>query len=287
MRCAIALSAHGLGTTSPNPPVGCVVLDPSGTAVGEGYHHRKGEAHAETLALTQAGPRARGGTAVVTLEPCNHDGRTPPCRQALIDAGIARVVIALIDPTSRGEGGAALLRAAGIDVEVGVLADEARLVLGGWMQTLRTRRPIMWWTYTLGPQGPAAPHLTRSRTRMDAIVLADGRITEAVPESHGAGILDLPERHDPEKPATTLRALFDGGARAVALHGGHDLAAPFLQHHLIDHITALLAADVPNASACHLEVIPDGFTIDHITREDDTVLIHANRQLPEDVGETP
>src|SRR6266496_3606394 len=138
MRRAIGISAFGLGATSPNPPVGCVILDVEGHVVGEGYHRRKGEAHAEVNALAAAGERARGGTAVVTLEPCNHQGRTPPCRQALIDANVARVVIALIDPTSRDEGGAAALRAAGIEVEVGVLADEARLVLDPWLDALES-----------------------------------------------------------------------------------------------------------------------------------------------------
>src|SRR5947199_392297 len=105
MRLAIALSAHGLGTTSPNPPVGCVILDRAGQLVGTGYHRRKGEPHAEAYALADAGRRAAGGTAVVTLEPCNHVGRTPACRQLLVDAGVARVVIAVLDPTSRGDGG--------------------------------------------------------------------------------------------------------------------------------------------------------------------------------------
>lgn len=129
MRQAIALSALGLGTTSPNPPVGCVLLDAEGDIAGQGYHRRKGEAHAEVNALAAAGKRASGGTAVVTLEPCNHHGVTPPCHQALIDAGISRVVIAVIDPTSRGVGGASRLQEAGLDVEVGCLADEATLVL--------------------------------------------------------------------------------------------------------------------------------------------------------------
>src|SRR6266699_2194364 len=133
MRRAIALSAAGLGTTSPNPPVGCVLLDLAGQIIGEGYHERKGEPHAEAQALAAAGPLAEGGTAVVTLEPCNHQGRTPPCRQTLIDAGVRRAVVAVIDPTSRGEGGMAAMRQAGVDVETGVLAGEAQIVLGRWL----------------------------------------------------------------------------------------------------------------------------------------------------------
>lgn len=105
MRLAIALSACGLGTTSPNPPVGCVVLDVDGEIVGTGFHERKGEPHAEGHALEAAGTPAAGGTAVVTLEPCNHIGRAPACLQLLLDAQVARVMIALRDPTSRRGGG--------------------------------------------------------------------------------------------------------------------------------------------------------------------------------------
>lgn len=145
MRRAILLSAFGLGTTSPTPPVGCVIFDRAGRPVSEGHHERKGEAHAETLALSGAGPAAAGGTAVATLEPCNHFGRTPPCHQALIDAGIRRVVIGVLDPTSRGEGGAVRLRAAAVRVEVGVGEQEARLVLCPWLAALHTGRPTVAW----------------------------------------------------------------------------------------------------------------------------------------------
>src|SRR4051812_38872814 len=111
MRHAIVLSANGLGTTSPNPPVGCGILDQAQQIVGGGFHRRKGEPHAEGNALAAAGPAARGGTAVVTLEPCNHIGVAPACRQELLEAGIRRVVIGVMDPTSRGIGGAATLTA--------------------------------------------------------------------------------------------------------------------------------------------------------------------------------
>lgn len=274
MRYAIALSAHGLGTTSPNPPVGCVILDASGTVVGQGYHHRKGEAHAETLALAAAGSRARGGTAVVTLEPCNHQGRTPACRQALIDAGVARVVIALLDPTSRGEGGAAVLREAGINVESGVLAEEAQLVLGPWMRTLYTRRPVLWWvTTTHGGIEPGAAWYTALRSRMDATIHADGSITEAVPGSHGTGILDLPPAHTPNDPKVTMEALFDGGARTVLLDAGPELADPFIRGGLVDHIVIAHSEPTPSAPG----VLPDGFVLDRVSKEANVVIVEAHR----------
>jgi diaminohydroxyphosphoribosylaminopyrimidine deaminase/5-amino-6-(5-phosphoribosylamino)uracil reductase len=125
MRRAIALAARGLGTTSPNPVVGCILLDPDGEVVGEGFHAYAGGPHAEIVALAQAGERARGGTAVVTLEPCNHTGRTGPCSQALINAGVERVVIAVDDPTPVAAGGAVTMRAAGVQVETGVRRREA------------------------------------------------------------------------------------------------------------------------------------------------------------------
>ncbi|MEV6788059.1 bifunctional diaminohydroxyphosphoribosylaminopyrimidine deaminase/5-amino-6-(5-phosphoribosylamino)uracil reductase RibD, partial [Streptomyces sp. NPDC051098] len=114
MRRAITLAARGLGSTSPNPVVGCVITDASGRIVGEGYHERAGGPHAEVHALRDAGDRARGGTAYVTLEPCNHTGRTGPCSQALVDAGMGRVVYAVADPNPQATGGGDTLRAAGI-----------------------------------------------------------------------------------------------------------------------------------------------------------------------------
>ncbi|MFZ5869032.1 MAG: bifunctional diaminohydroxyphosphoribosylaminopyrimidine deaminase/5-amino-6-(5-phosphoribosylamino)uracil reductase RibD, partial [Actinomycetota bacterium] len=106
MRRAARLAARGRTTTLPNPVVGCVLLSPDGVAVGEGWHAVAGGPHAEVVALADAGPRARGATAVVTLEPCAHTGRTGPCAQALLDAGVARVVVGTLDPTPAGGGGA-------------------------------------------------------------------------------------------------------------------------------------------------------------------------------------
>src|SRR4051812_7733415 len=116
MARARELGAHVLGTTSPNPPVGAVILAADGTPVGEGATAAPGGPHAEVTALAQAGERARGGTAVVTLEPCAHTGRTGPCADALLAAGIARVVVAVPEPTQLAAGGAHPPRAAGGDV---------------------------------------------------------------------------------------------------------------------------------------------------------------------------
>src|SRR5699024_7315169 len=121
MARALALAARGLESTSPNPRVGCVLVK-DGETVGEGWHQRAGEAHAEVRALAAAGERAKGATAYVTLEPCSHFGRTPPCADALIEAGVARVVTAMQDPNPLVAGrGLERLRAAGIATASGLL----------------------------------------------------------------------------------------------------------------------------------------------------------------------
>lgn len=221
MRRAIAISAQGLGTTSPNPPVGCVILDRDGVPVGEGYHLRKGGHHAEVNALTAAGERAAGGTAVVTLEPCNHHGRTPPCRQALIDAKVSRVLMAVMDPTSRGDGGAAVLERAGIEVERGVLERQALLVLGPWLHSLRTERP-----HITGAYGDRA--VSELRRTHDLVIRRNGTIGEGVPGGHGEGAFRVPHELVGYKPETTLRALAKAGARTVLIEGVSNDAARLL-----------------------------------------------------------
>src|SRR5690606_12434385 len=133
MAHAIELASRGLGTTSPNPVVGCVILDANGEVVGEGFHAYAGGPHAEVRALAAAGERARGGTAIITMEPCNHTGRTGPCSQALISAGVARVVAGVYDPNPVARGGADALRAAGVDVEMGVRAAEVQPANVAWL----------------------------------------------------------------------------------------------------------------------------------------------------------
>jgi diaminohydroxyphosphoribosylaminopyrimidine deaminase/5-amino-6-(5-phosphoribosylamino)uracil reductase len=141
MARALRLATRGLLTTDPNPRVGCVLVK-SGEVVGEGWHERAGGPHAEVYALQQAGVRAAGATAYVTLEPCCHHGRTPPCTQALIAAGVTRVVAAMQDPNPRIAGkGLAALRQAGIDTRTGVLGAESERLNAGFVMRMRHKRP--------------------------------------------------------------------------------------------------------------------------------------------------
>ena len=138
---ALRLAEKGLFTATPNPRVGCVIVR-DGQAVGAGWHEKTGGPHAEILALRAAGARARGATAYVSLEPCSHHGRTPPCVDALIEAGIARLVAAMQDPNPRVAGsGFAALRAAGIQVESGLMQDEARTLNIGFVARMSRGRP--------------------------------------------------------------------------------------------------------------------------------------------------
>jgi diaminohydroxyphosphoribosylaminopyrimidine deaminase/5-amino-6-(5-phosphoribosylamino)uracil reductase len=143
MGAALALARRGLGNVWPNPAVGCVIVG-DGRVVGRGWTQPGGRPHAETEAIGRAGAAARGATAYVTLEPCVHWGRTPPCAEALIAAGIARVVAAVEDPDTRvAGGGLAKLREAGIAVESGLCADEAAEINAGFFRRVRTGRPLV------------------------------------------------------------------------------------------------------------------------------------------------
>ena len=140
---AIRLARCGVYSTDPNPRVGCLIVK-NNTVVGRGYHIRAGEGHAEVNALREAGDEARGATAYVTLEPCSHFGRTPPCAQALIDAGLARVVSAMQDPNPSVAGrGLGMLKAAGISTEVGLLETQSRALNPGFIKRMETGKPFV------------------------------------------------------------------------------------------------------------------------------------------------
>ncbi|MEU1667653.1 bifunctional diaminohydroxyphosphoribosylaminopyrimidine deaminase/5-amino-6-(5-phosphoribosylamino)uracil reductase RibD [Streptomyces sparsogenes] len=267
MRRAIAISAQGLGTTSPNPPVGCVILDRDGVLVGEGYHLRKGDHHAEANALAAAGERAKGGTAVVTLEPCNHHGRTPPCRQALIDAKVSRVLMAVMDPTSRGEGGAAVLEHAGIEVERDVLEQEALLVLGPWLHSLRTGRPYITWAYAVGAEGfgEDGAGIAELRRTHDLVIWQTGLIEEGTPGGHGADVFRVLSGPIGDVPAKALATLAETGARSVLIEGSTNEAAQLLAH-AVDRVIIDVPKTPPSsrptaASAAGLDLVPSGFRL--------------------------
>ena len=189
---ALQLAALGGGRTSPNPLVGAVVLSADGTLVGEGFHAAAGLPHAEVGALAQAGARARGGTLLVTLEPCCHHGRTPPCSEAVIAAGIHRVVVAMEDPDPRvAGGGLARLRQAGVEVVTGVAEADARALNRAFCHRIASGRPlgILKWAMSLdgrtalangasqwisGPEARTWVH--RLRARCDAVIVGGGTV---------------------------------------------------------------------------------------------------------------
>ncbi len=206
LRRAVELADRGAGSALPNPVVGCVLLDAGGATVGEGFHERAGGPHAEIVALAAAGGRARGATAVVTLEPCLHSGRTGPCTDALIAAGVARVLVAVRDPWPGAAGGADRLRAAGLDVVV--LPDEAgpdtrsgidlaEDVNRAWLTATREHRPFVTWKAAMtidgrvaaadgtsrwisSPESRADAH--RLRARIDTMMVGVGTVLADDPQ---------------------------------------------------------------------------------------------------------
>lgn len=191
MREALALAQSPDAPYGENPRVGCVIVDAAGRVVGRGFHRGAGTPHAEVVALADAGDRARGATAVVTLEPCRHTGRTGPCTEALVAAGVDRVVFAQDDPTAAAGGGAAVLRAAGLRVESGVLADEAMAVNEEWTVAVTRGRPFVTWKAAVsldgrvaGADGGPTPitgaaalaQVHRLRARVGAIVVGTGTV---------------------------------------------------------------------------------------------------------------
>ncbi|MFF4321656.1 bifunctional diaminohydroxyphosphoribosylaminopyrimidine deaminase/5-amino-6-(5-phosphoribosylamino)uracil reductase RibD [Streptomyces sp. NPDC001568] len=234
MRRAIGLAARGLGSTSPNPVVGCVITDPAGNVVGEGWHQRAGGPHAEVNALRAAGDAARGGTAYVTLEPCNHTGRTGPCAQALIDAGVSRVVYAVADPNPQASGGGATLRAAGIDTGAGLLADEAEEGNAAWLTSVRLGRPHVLWKYaaTLDGRTAAADGTSRWITCAESRADVHRLRAEADAVVVGAGTLRADDPHlavrGVEGAVQPLRVVLDTHAGVRPTARVLDDAAPTL-----------------------------------------------------------
>lgn len=223
---AVTLGEHGRRSAPPNPWVGCVIVDDRGATAGTGYHERPGTPHAEIHALATAGERARGGTAYVTLEPCTHHGRTPPCAEALVAAGVRRVVVALEDPDPRVRGrGLARLRAAGIEVEIGPGADEARRSLAPYLLHRRTGRAwsIFKTAMSLDAKTAAADGSSRWITGPAARADAHRLRAEAQAVVIGAGtaLADQPSLTardvDPPVERQPLRVVLDARGRVPAI----------------------------------------------------------------------
>jgi diaminohydroxyphosphoribosylaminopyrimidine deaminase / 5-amino-6-(5-phosphoribosylamino)uracil reductase len=254
MQRALALAARGLESTDPNPRVGCVIAQ-RGRIIGEGWHERAGEAHAEVAALRAAGTQASGAAVYVTLEPCSHEGRTPPCVAALTAARVARVVYAVDDPNPRVNGqGAAALRAAGIAVETGLLAEEASELNAGFIKRMRHGRPFVRVKLAMSLDGrtalangesrwitgEAARHdvqLWRARssavlTGIGTVLADDPRLDVRLAEEPGAGTRRQP-----------LRVVLDARLRTPARSRMFDTGAEVLL------LTTLTAADESRAAA--------------------------------------
>ena len=229
MRAALALARRGLGTVWPNPAVGCVIVN-DGRVVGRGWTQPGGRPHGETEALRRAGEAARGAVAHVSLEPCCHWGQTPPCVDALIAAGVRRVVVALEDPDPRVAGeGLRRLRAAGLDVEVGLCTEEAAEVNAGFLSRLRLGRPLVTFKLATSLDGriavasgesqwitgpPARDRAHALRASHDAIMVGTGTVVADDPQltcrlpglGHRSPVRVVIDRHLRISPASRIIA---------------------------------------------------------------------------------
>ncbi|SOE02173.1 bifunctional diaminohydroxyphosphoribosylaminopyrimidine deaminase/5-amino-6-(5-phosphoribosylamino)uracil reductase RibD [Rathayibacter rathayi] len=245
MRRALALAERG-PSRGPNPRVGCVILAPDGTALGEGWHRGAGTAHAEVDALSHVAPgAASGATAVVSLEPCDHTGRTGPCSGALIEAGVSRVVYAVTDPGKRSAGGGRTLRAAGVEVIEGVLAEEGEQFLHPWLTATRRHRPFVTlkWASTLDGRTAAVDGSSRwitgaaarqrvheQRAAHDAILVGTGTILADDPALTARGDGGELLAHQPVPVVVGTRSVppdaqLHAHPRAAMFERTHDLVA--------------------------------------------------------------
>ena len=261
LRRACELAERARGATSPNPLVGCVIVS-EGVVVGEGYHPRAGEPHAEVFALAAAGARARGADAYVTLEPCRHHGRTPPCTEALVSAGVAREIIGMPDPTSQAGGGAVELQRAGIEVRFAEDPAPFELLNEGWLALQRRGRPLVVAKLGLsldaavalapgerasmtGESGASVTRILRSRA--DAVMVGAATVVADDPALTVRDAQGTLAHHQPTRVVLARSGLPPADARLFT-----DGAAPTL---------VLLA---PGAAAAGFES-PDNVAVEHLT----------------------
>ena len=269
MREAIDLAGSLDVDCAGNPRVGCVIVADDGRVVGRGHHRGAGTAHAEVVALADAGPAARGATAIVTLEPCRHSGRTGPCTQALLDAGVARVVYAVDDPGEQAGGGAEVLRAAGVEVITGVESGAARWAARAWFHARTHGRPWVTLKSAVSLDGRVADatggpttitgaesrvYAHRWRALVDAIVVGTGTVLADDPALTARAQDGGRHPHTPLRVVVGARPLPAGArvlddAAATHLHRDHDLGALMaglhareVQHVLVEGGPTLAAA---------------------------------------------
>jgi diaminohydroxyphosphoribosylaminopyrimidine deaminase / 5-amino-6-(5-phosphoribosylamino)uracil reductase len=272
---ALELAERGRGTTHPNPVVGAVVVR-DGEVVGEGWHERKGGPHAEVVALDAAGDRARGATLYVTMEPCTHHGSTPPCTEAVLAAGIAKVVAGSLDPNPEAGGGLEALRAAGLEVE-NVDSPAARVQNEAWRTWVTAGRPFVILKLALTLDGRVAVPGSRwvsgeearrrvheLRAAVDAVAVGMGTVyaddpkltardvgARQQPRRFAFGSGRLPEGSDLELLTgplqDELRRLASDGVQSLLLEGGPTLAASFLREDLVDKVMLFVAPRIAAA----------------------------------------
>jgi diaminohydroxyphosphoribosylaminopyrimidine deaminase/5-amino-6-(5-phosphoribosylamino)uracil reductase len=289
---AVELAENGRGTTHPNPIVGAVFVA-DGEIVGEGWHERKGGPHAEVVALRAAGERARGAAVYVTLEPCTHHGTTPPCVEALLEAGVARVVAGQLDPHPEHGGGLEYLRRNGVDAEVagGELGFRCRQQIEEWRTFVTARRPFVTYKVAVSLDGRVRVPGTRwvtgedsrrlvhvLRAQSDAVAVGmgtvrwdnprlDARDVPVVkqPRRIAFGRGPLPDGSELELWSGPLRdelgRLAEDGVQSLLLEGGPTLAAAFLESDLVDKLLVFVAPRLSGEGPGMLEGLPAGLEL--------------------------
>jgi diaminohydroxyphosphoribosylaminopyrimidine deaminase/5-amino-6-(5-phosphoribosylamino)uracil reductase len=292
---ALELAERGRGTTYPNPVVGAVVVR-DGEVVGEGWHQRKGEAHAEVIALEAAGERAKGATLFVTMEPCAHHGSTPPCTAAVLAAGVARVVAGSLDPNPEAGGGLDLLRAAGLETED---ADSvaARIQNEAWRVWVAAKRSFVILKLGLTLDGRVAVPGTRwvtgeesrrrvheLRAQVDAVAVGMGTVREDAPQltARDVGVVEQPRRLAfgrgplPDGSELELRtggledelaALAAVGVQSLLLEGGPTLAEGFLRADLVDKVLLFVAPRIAGSGPSFAPNLPAPVELRRLTAE--------------------
>ena len=305
LRRALELAEHGRGTTRPNPVVGAVVVD-AGEVVGEGWHERAGGPHAEVVALDAAGERARGSTLYVTMEPCAHHGRTPPCVDAVLEAGVSRVVAGCLDPGADSGGGLKRLGAAGVEVELED-AFEARAQNETWRTWVEKKRPFVVYKVAATLDGrvtvpgsrwvsgeESRRHVHELRAGVDAVAVGmgtvraddpglDARDVGAVrqPRRLAFGSGPLPEGSPLELRSGTLEAelaaLADEGVQSLLLEGGPTLATAFFERGLVDRMLVYVAPVLAGSGPRLLGDLPQPVALSRVAvqRVGDDVLVSA------------